>query len=72
MNTIERMINHSQLDWTVVRIVNPNVKTNGNGYSVTFGDTKGMMNISRFNLATCRSGNHFIKQQCWQFYIVLI
>ncbi|AWE07215.1 hypothetical protein DCE79_07380 [Lysinibacillus sp. 2017] len=27
-------------DWTVVRIINPNIKTDGNGYTTSFGDTK--------------------------------
>jgi putative NADH-flavin reductase len=53
MKTIEKLIKDSKLDWTVVRIINPNVKTNGNGYSVSFGDTKGKMNVSRYNAAKC-------------------
>jgi putative NADH-flavin reductase len=53
MKAIEKLINNSRLDWTVVRIINPNVKTNGNGYSVSFGDTKGKMNVSRHNVAKC-------------------
>ncbi len=53
MKAIEELIENSKLDWTVVRIINPNVKTNGNGYSVSFGDTKGKMNVSRNNVAKC-------------------
>lgn len=53
MKAIEKLLKNSKLDWTVVRIINPNVKTNGNGYSVSFGNTKGKMNVSRFNVAKC-------------------
>ncbi|WP_242450825.1 NAD(P)H-binding protein [Priestia endophytica] len=53
MKAIEKLIKNSKLDWTVVRIINPNVKTNGNGYSVSLGDTKGKMNVSRYNVAKC-------------------
>ncbi|MBG9812102.1 oxidoreductase [Bacillus endophyticus] len=53
MKEIENLIKNSKLDWTVVRIINPNVKTNGNGYSVSLGDTKGKMNVSRYNVAKC-------------------
>lgn len=53
MKSIEKLIRNSKLDWTVVRIINPNVKTNGNGYAVSFGDTKGKMNVSRYNAAKC-------------------
>ena len=37
MKAIETLIHGSSLDWTVVRIVNPNVKSN----------------VSRFNVAMC-------------------
>lgn len=53
MKAIDKLIKKSKLDWTVVRIINPNVKTNGNGYTITFGDTKGKMNVSRYNAAKC-------------------
>jgi putative NADH-flavin reductase len=53
MKAIEKLIKNSKLDWTVVRIIDPNVKTNGNGYSVSFGDTKGKMSVSRYNVAKC-------------------
>jgi hypothetical protein len=53
MKAIEKLIKNSNMDWTVVRIINPNVKTNGNGYSVSFGDTKGKMSVSRYNTAKC-------------------
>ncbi|CAM3205990.1 SDR family oxidoreductase [Paenibacillus taichungensis] len=53
MKAIEKLIRNSILNWTVVRIINPNVKTIGNGYAVSFGDTKGKMNVSRYNAAKC-------------------
>ena len=53
MKAIESVIKNSNLNWTVVRILNPNVKTNENGYSLSFGDTKGKMNVSRYNVAKC-------------------
>ena len=53
MKGIETLIKNSTMDWTVVRIINPNVKTNGNSYSVSFGDTKGKMGVSRYNAAKC-------------------
>jgi putative NADH-flavin reductase len=53
MKAIEKLIKNSKIDWTVVRIINPNVKTSGNGYSISFGDTKGKMNVSRYNVAKC-------------------
>ncbi|WP_228027606.1 NAD(P)H-binding protein [Bacillus fonticola] len=51
MKAIEKLIKGSTLDWTVVRIIDPNAKTNGNGYSISFGDTKGKMSASRYNVA---------------------
>ena len=53
MKAMEKLIKNSKLDWTVVRIINPNVKTNGNGYSISFGDSKGKMGVSRYNAAKC-------------------
>lgn len=53
MKAIEKLLKNSKLDWTVIRIIDPNAKTNGNGYSVTFGDTKGKMSVSRYNVAKC-------------------
>lgn len=51
MKGIESMVKNSKLDWTVIRIVNSNVKNDANGYAVTLGDTKGKMNVSRLNVA---------------------
>jgi putative NADH-flavin reductase len=53
MKAIEKLLNNSKLYWTVVRIIDPNAKTNGNGYSISFGDTKGKMSVSRYNAAKC-------------------
>ncbi|MCD1159582.1 NAD(P)-dependent oxidoreductase [Peribacillus frigoritolerans] len=53
MKGIERLVNTSKVDWTVVRIINPNVKTDGNGYTISFGDTEAKMNVSRKNVARC-------------------
>lgn len=50
---IKELLKTTQLDWTVVRIVNPNVKTDGNGYEISFGDTKSKMGVSRYNVAKC-------------------
>jgi putative NADH-flavin reductase len=53
MKGIEKLVNASKADWTVVRIINPNVKTDGNGYTISFGDTKAKMSVSRNNAAQC-------------------
>lgn len=53
MKAIEKLLKNSNLDWTVVSIIDPNAKTNGNGYSISFGDTKGKMSVSRYHAAKC-------------------
>ncbi|KAB2443664.1 NAD(P)H-binding protein [Bacillus luti] len=53
MKRIEQLVKHSRLDWTVVRIINPNVKHVDKGYNISLGDTKGSMNVSRENVAKC-------------------
>lgn len=53
MKRIEKLVKNSSLDWTVVRIINPNVKYAGQGYAITFGDDKGSMGVSRGNVANC-------------------
>ncbi|WP_260287757.1 NAD(P)H-binding protein [Peribacillus aracenensis] len=53
MKQIEPIIKTSNLDWTVVRIINPNVKYTGQTYDISFGNTKGKMNVSRENVAKC-------------------
>jgi putative NADH-flavin reductase len=41
----------SSLDWTVIRIINPNAKHNDNGYSYSLGNTPVKAAISRENVA---------------------
>ncbi|MEB2494570.1 NAD(P)H-binding protein [Peribacillus frigoritolerans] len=53
MKRIEQLVKQSRLDWTVVRIINPNVKHVDKGYNISLGDTKGSMNVSRENVAKC-------------------
>lgn len=53
MKGIEALVKGSKVDWTVVRIINPNVKTDGNGYTTSLGDKKAKFNVSRKNAATC-------------------
>lgn len=53
MKGVEALIKASQVDWTVIRIINPNVKTGGNGYTTSFGDTKAKFGVSRKNAAQC-------------------
>lgn len=50
---IKKLLETTQLDWTVVRIIDPNAKTDGNGYAISFGDTKSKMSVSRYNAAKC-------------------
>ncbi|EAH1975926.1 oxidoreductase, partial [Listeria monocytogenes] len=51
MKKMEKIIYVSNIDWTVVRFINPNLKTNGNGYDYVFGDKNGKLSISRYNIA---------------------
>ncbi|MEO4052752.1 hypothetical protein [Solibacillus sp. CAU 1738] len=51
MKAIETLIHQSSADWTVVRIVNAKVKSDGKGYAVLLGDTKGRFSVSRKNVA---------------------
>lgn len=53
MKAIEQLIQKSNVDWTVIRIINPNIKNDGKGYTFTLGDTAGKMSVSRKNVATC-------------------
>ncbi|WP_026565396.1 NAD(P)H-binding protein [Bacillus sp. UNC41MFS5] len=66
MKTIEQLINHSNLDWTLVRIINPNVKHSSQEYTISLGDTKAKMGVTRENVAQCiydiAKNNIFIKQ----------
>ena len=66
MKTIEQLVTHSNLEWTLVRIINPNVKHVGQEYSISLGDTKAKMGVSRENVAQfmydIAKNNKFIKQ----------
>ncbi len=53
MKAIGKQIHHSKVDWTVIRIVNPNTNKDGNGYAISLGDTKGKFTVSRKNVAQC-------------------
>jgi hypothetical protein len=53
MEKIEDLVKNSTLEWTVVRIINSNLKHSGQEYSVSLGDTKGKMCVSRENVAQC-------------------
>lgn len=53
MREIEKLLKVTKLDWTVVRIIDPNAKTDGDGYDISFGDTKSKMSVSRYNAAKC-------------------
>jgi putative NADH-flavin reductase len=65
MKKIEGLIKASPLDWTVVRIIDPNGKHTGNGYSFSFGDKPVKRGVSRenvgafiYNVASDRSFIH--------------
>lgn len=51
MKKIGELIKQSNLDWTVVRIINPNIKYNGQSYGYSFGDQPAKMSVSRENVA---------------------
>lgn len=53
MKAIGKLIHHSKVDWTVIRIANPNTNKDGNGYAISLGDTKGKFTVSRKNVAKC-------------------
>ncbi|MDQ8738117.1 NAD(P)H-binding protein [Paenibacillus sp. LHD-38] len=50
MKKIEQLIKNSELNWTVVRIINPNVKHKKDTYDVSLGDTTAKMAVSRENI----------------------
>lgn len=66
MVIIEQLIKKSSLDWTVVRIINPNVKHNNKGYSVSLGDTPAKMAVSRENVGafiySVATDNSYVKK----------
>jgi putative NADH-flavin reductase len=45
------IIKSSGLDWTVIRMINPNAKTSGNGYKMALGNEKIKQSVSRENVA---------------------
>lgn len=51
MKKMEGIIKQSYLDWTVVRIINPNVKYTGQSYDYSFGDQSAKISVSRENVA---------------------
>jgi putative NADH-flavin reductase len=51
MKKMEGIIKQSNLDWTVVRIINPNVKHKGQSYDYSFGDRSAKLSVSRENIA---------------------
>ena len=51
MKKLEGIVKHSDMDWTVVRIINPNVKYKEQSYDYSFGDRPGKMSVSRENVA---------------------
>ncbi|WP_214627066.1 NAD(P)-dependent oxidoreductase [Paenibacillus agaridevorans] len=51
MKKMEGIIKQSSLDWTVVRIINPNVKHKGQAYDYSFGDKPAKLGVSRENVA---------------------
>ncbi|QFF99281.1 NAD-dependent epimerase/dehydratase family protein [Psychrobacillus glaciei] len=63
MNAISQLIHQSQVDWTVIRIVNPNTNKDGKGYAISLGDTKGKFTVSHKNVAKCMY-DAIRKQEC--------
>lgn len=51
MVKLGKLVRKSGLDWTVVRIINPNVKTSGKGYATSVGNQPYKMGVSRENIA---------------------
>lgn len=50
MKKMERLLKESKLDWTVVRIINPNVKHKNQEYTISLGDEPAKMGVSRENI----------------------
>ena len=46
-----QVLEESEMDWTVVRFLNPNIKSDGHGYDYVFGNQKPKWSISRRNVA---------------------
>ena len=66
MKKIEQLIKTSSLDWTVVRIINPNVKHKNTDYCISLGDKPVKMSVSRENVGAfiyrIDSENLYIRQ----------
>ncbi|MEK3761273.1 NAD(P)H-binding protein [Paenibacillus sp. FSL P4-0338] len=66
MKKMEGIIKQSNLDWTVVRIINPNVKHKGQSYDYSFGDQSAKLSVSRENVANimyaATRDNHMIRK----------
>ena len=45
------VVTASNLDWTIIRILNPNMKSSGKGYKLAVGSEKHKMSVSRENVA---------------------
>lgn len=45
------LVERSNLDWTVVRIINPNAKPKGKKYGISLGDKRVKISVSRENVA---------------------
>lgn len=52
MKKMKGILYSSDLDWTVVRFINPNVKNKGKGYDFVLGERNGKLGVSRFNIAS--------------------
>ena len=51
MKKLEVIVKHSNVDWTAVRIINPNVKLKGQSYDYSYGERPSKMSLSRENVA---------------------
>ncbi|HEB2280809.1 TPA: NAD(P)H-binding protein [Staphylococcus aureus] len=51
LKKLQSVLERYEMNWTVVRFINPNLKTDGNGYTYVLGDRKAKLSISRRNIA---------------------
>lgn len=51
MKEMQKILEGSQSNWTVVRFINPNLKTDGGGIGYVLGEKTGKFSISRRNIA---------------------
>ncbi|MFC3928624.1 NAD(P)H-binding protein [Streptococcus caprae] len=51
MKKMQAILEQTSVDWTVVRFLNPNLKSDGVGYTYAFGDSKAKFSVSRQNIA---------------------